>query len=507
MANSDSQIEVYSPDGVHGSIPANQLAPALAQGYKQRDSVVEAVHPQTGQTGIIPKEQWAAAQAQGFAPSPGEQARQKLQSTVQYGTVSRNRMIPGPGGGFQQQYKMTEPEHQAGEKMVLGSLGGAIGGELAGPAAAGLPWALRMYSAAAGAGAGTGLGELAGGAKPQEALTSAAATTAVGTAIGAGAKGLSEGYGYMGKQIAKLSGETPERIAELKQLPQTEEAIRGRVVQAEASSRTAFKSAYDNLGIDAEPVKLADVRPVARQAAAQLPAYPTPRPLSQVSDIPLPTEGQVARQIAPETMHPEEILANLNKYDNIPFRQAQQYRTAIEQYISKAKPPAAVYDSLKSVSNSLKGALSQAADNVGKAEGLKAADGMFQQHAADFWNKTAPLKPFLQTPPNATGATLTKFQDIALQGRALNALESRGIPTQDIKAILAKGPKLAADLQDAATLKNLGQPVLNQQVGAARREALKPLAVKAAAGLVGGGTVASGLYKLKQALANRRPSQ
>src|SRR5258708_21006072 len=142
MANGDNQVEVYSPQGQYGTIPSSQMAQALAQGYKPKDSYVEAIHPTTGATGIVPKEQWPAAQAQGYLPAPAQQAKQQM---------------------TQQAAQTVQPIPQQS------------------------PESKQFFLGLAGEGAG-----MTGGAE---------------TIMGAG-RGIA-------RQVAKLTSETPQRIAEL----------------------------------------------------------------------------------------------------------------------------------------------------------------------------------------------------------------------------------------------------------------------------------------------------
>jgi hypothetical protein len=76
----EQQVEVYNPQGKLGTIPPAQLEKAKAAGYKPKADFVEAVHPKTGQTGIIPKTQWSAAEKQGYVMSPREQQRVKAKT-------------------------------------------------------------------------------------------------------------------------------------------------------------------------------------------------------------------------------------------------------------------------------------------------------------------------------------------------------------------------------------------------------------------------------------------
>jgi hypothetical protein len=103
MADTDSQVEVYSPDGRYGIIPSSQVDDAKAQNYRLKDDYVEAVHPQTGKTGIIPKDQWDDAQKQGYVMSPWEQQRAKAKAGAALQPVSEgptpSSIVPAQGGG------------------------------------------------------------------------------------------------------------------------------------------------------------------------------------------------------------------------------------------------------------------------------------------------------------------------------------------------------------------------------------------------------------------------
>src|SRR5258708_21478600 len=95
---------------------------------------------------------------------------------------------------------------------------------------------------------------------------------------------------------------------------------------------------------------------------------------------------------------------------------------------------------------------------------------MLKHHAADFWNKGAPLKSILNTPAEATGATFNKFMQAANRGRITEVLERRGIPTAEIKNTLMRGDStLTKDLEDAARLKQLGETTFNVQAAETNR--------------------------------------
>lgn len=325
---------------------------------------------------------------------------------------------------------------------------------------------------------------------PGQLMGALGATEAVGN-VGEGiGEGIGKATGAIGKQIAKLSGETPERIAELKALPQQEAAINQKIAQAEVQSRTAFKAAYPQ--IDEAPVNVAATKNLAKQAGDNIVSARVPAQINRVGAIPEPPQNVLTSD------DPNVILKELAGFDNIPFRKAQLYRTAIERYISQAggKLPSDVYGQLKAVSGSLGDGLRITADREGQLAQFNTAEAMFKQHAADFWNKGAPLKPFANIPPDATGATVNKFLQTAQQGRILQALERRGVPTEDIKGILAKGGKqVRVDFRDAATLQNLGQPVLDQQVATANRGVAKKIGLGTVGGVTGVGALAEWLRR------------
>lgn len=483
--------------GAYDGLQDQELTAKVLQKYPQYSSQVMA--PGVAQA----RQQQRGTMTQGNVDKafPGTQ-KDPLSQTLMNMTLARSgqQAQASPIG----QSEM-EQGQAAGTKAGLETIGGALGGEVLAPALGleGLNPFIQAMGRGSAIGAGMGAGNVAGQAVTTgrvsggEALNTAAAGAAGTVAI----EGIGGAAGFGKRQIAKLAGETPERIAELKGTLATEQKIATAANQAEVQSRTAFKGAYDSMGIDAAPVNMATAKNAARQAAEFLPktGVPAPRPVGTVAGLAEPSEANLADYILSRD-NPTEILAALSKSDTVPFRQAQQARTAIEQYISKAKPPAQVYNAMKNVSNSIGSELEVTAGREGKLPELKNADAMFKQHAADFWNKGAPLKPWAgsapQVKPDMTGSTLNRFLSVTQQGRALEALERRLGPQPELRAILAKGPKaVKVDVRDAATMKNLGEPVLNQQVAAANRGTLKKMALGAAGGVTGLGALVEWLRR------------
>jgi hypothetical protein len=177
----DGQVEVYSPKGERGTIPASQVGDAVSQGYKKADDYIHAIDPKTGNDGLIPKEQWGDAQKQGYILHPIEQARIQnnpavLQNRLEAGirskasVVSPNALQGAQVGGMTQDQPMSESEQeQQGSDWATATKEGApmMAGMIASEGATGLPLLARAGITAAAAG-GT---DLAMGAKPSEAAT------------------------------------------------------------------------------------------------------------------------------------------------------------------------------------------------------------------------------------------------------------------------------------------------------------------------------------------------
>lgn len=448
-------------------------------------------------------------QGMALLPNPVDQARQQLQNIPQYTSptdklraeVAYAQSTPPSGLSQLVSRNPNDPRTRYSNYMKQSGIEAATSAAAmaapavvaAAPAGAGLGGRLLAAGLRAGAtGIGTGAGALAGGATPKEAAIMGA-TGAVAQPVAEAATGLAGTAVKKAIQGAKgLFGESAERLATLDALPDVEEGIRSRIVQAEAQSRQNFKNAYQSLDIDSAPVNVANTKNLARQASESL--NTVPGPIKHVASIPEPPSNVLTSD------DPNVILKELAQFDNIPFRQAQQYRSAIEQYISKSRGslPGNVYNQLKMVSNSLTDGLKQSAEREGKLAGFNAAEGMFKQHAADFWNRNAPLKPFLNIPSGSTGSTLSKLMNTANRVRIDMALQNRGVDTSDIRAILSQGNKtVLKDIKDAALMRQLGPDLINQQAAQANRTALmRSPEVRGALGGAFGASGAGLLYEI-----------
>lgn len=532
MADGD-QVVMWSPPDktgkvTRGTVPKAQMQQALGQGYKPADSYVEAVHPTTGQSGIIPKEQWSAAQTQGYTLAPREQARQQIQTQAagmqptpslgqraeQWYTTPTQTTVPGNIPGVEQ-----EPQGVTNTPQQTFRRGAAIEAGMGLPAAAvgAVTAPLATLGATAGGMGGgyvakKGAQALGGGQLAQDISETGGGVVGgtIGGALGAGGSALLRGA------VQRLSGATPAELAAIEQGTQSEAKLAQQVVQSEEASRTNFKNAYDKLGIDAAPVNMTGPKNIAQSAVQSLPkiAASVPRPLSAVAGLPEPSEANLADYILSRD-DPNEVLAALAKSDTIPFRQAQQTRSAIETFISRARGrlPAETYNALKSVSNAIGGGLSAAAENEGKLGAYQAADGMFKQHAADYWNDNAPLSGVLDKAKAYVGAisnnqqpqagsVLGEIKNPAEAAQVVNTLKRRGLDTSEIQQLVTGGKaklgKLIDDIGAMSLSKQFGGPqMFNQQQAAATRAAVKKWGLGLATGGAGVGT----LYELYRMLS------
>jgi len=359
----------------------------------------------------------------------------------------------------------------------------------AGSAAAGMApevgGTIGLVGGPLGMGLGTGLGTIA--QARMQGKPSSASEVAMNAGLAYATGKVADVTGNLiGKGYQKLMGASPEYVAKLQTLFPKEQALEQAVNMAEEDSRAAFHAAYPK--IDAAPLDMADTKKVAVQGIKEMRAVGTvPQAAGKVANVPTLT-----MEDALNSDNLAEFYQKLDQVDKIPFRQGQQLRTAVEKYIARNHPTGPIYDQLKAISGSLTNGLETTAAREGVLDQFRAGEQLFKQHAADFWNKGAPLKDYLpiqkggKVVAGQEGATINRFLDVANQSRALDALQRRGVPVTDIKAILAQGPKaVTEDIGNAVTLRNMGQDVLNQQVRAPARQTARNWAL----GTLGAGSV------------------
>src|SRR6184192_388326 len=320
------------------------------------------------------------------------------------------------------------------------------------------------------------------------------------------------------RQIAKLSGETPERLATLKSLPNEESGIAPRVVQNEAKSRAVYHAAYESAiaPVETAPVDMAGAKNIARVGQQALPqvGQTVPRVINSVEGVQnLLTNG------TPQDAG--SIVSAMHNFDSIPVRQAQALQLSIERYIGRGRGelPPETYNTLKSISNSIKSGIKETIGRESGEEGLarlRQADSLYKQHQADFgdvYNKDVrgmvegPLKRFTQgnTDPSKIGDTLKKMMNPADRAQVLEALDRRDPElAQQVRDLFAKGEKpLAKNLRDAALVRG-DLSAYQQQTGAANRAAAGKMAIQGAKITGAVGATGMGLYDLYKYLAKGR---
>lgn len=487
-----------APDDVITQFISAHQQPKMAPGTMQRTKGGPVIPPPPVNPQLA---------AQGYYTSPQAEAqqatRQVLENQEAIKTIPQLQGMRGPSGvGAYPNLAPTaqaynEYERQSG--MEIGSTAGSMAvAPLMAAYAKGAPLAQQLLTAGGRAlaqGAGVGGGTLLGGGTPGESLQAGASAAILNPIADIGTAALTRlGKGAI-NQISKLYGASPERIMELQSLFPKEQALEQGIDQAEQSSRAAFKSTYDSMGIDAAPTNVDAAKSLANNAADEVAKFTgVPRPLRKVAGIPDPAENVLVGDDI------NTYLDQLKSWDQIPFRDAQRMRTNIEQYISKTNPPTEVYAALKKVSGALGDSLRTTAEREGKLGEYILADSMFQQHSQDFWYRGAPLHDYLplqrggKVVAGQEGATIGRLFDMKNQSRVLETLDRRGINTGPIRDILAKGAdSVGKTINDAVTLRALGRDVLNQQVAAPVRAAVKDKLIKGAVNAATIGTPLAGL--------------
>jgi len=509
------QVEVYSPSGALGTIPSNQLQQALGEGYKPRSAYVEAVHPETKQTGLIPKDQWDDAQKEGFRPTQREQVYQLPNAAMQskYQLLSRAPGLTRDTGRYPRSLDI--PGDQAVEQakgMASAMLGvpspsyvtpqqaatGVGTGLLAGSAiVAPVPTAMGLLGSQAGGEVTGGISKLTGASPAAQELWRGAGELGGGLVGGeAGTRLYSGNLGELASsakaQVMKLFKASPARVSELADyFPARLDAMNARE-QAFDRLRTFEKSMYPDEIIADKPTNVRDVRLAAQDAVKELRQFgPVPRPALTVSKLPvpeIPTEQlqQIQNEAAMGKLSQDlEPLAQAS--DAVPFRDAQRYRTLIEEYISKNEPPGNVYESLKKISGSLTDAMKETASAHGVLGRVEIAEKMHAQRVADFMDRDAPLRPFRGSQLDSKEG-LQQFLTQVNDKNVLSALEKYGIDTSRIRKMIAPSDaQIAKNVGDAARLHIQGRQNLDQLARDERMAVVRKAVLAGLGGLSGVG--------------------
>src|SRR5215831_6489281 len=290
----------------------------------------------------------------------------------------------------------------------------------------------------------------------------------------------------------KLFKASPARVSELADyFPARLDAMNARE-QAFDRLRTFEKSMYPDEIIADKPTNVRDVRLAAQDAVKELRQFgPVPRPALTVSKLPvpeIPTEQlqQIQNEAAMGKLSQDlEPLAQAS--DAVPFRDAQRYRTLIEEYISKNEPPGNVYESLKKISGSLTDAMKETASAHGVLGRVEIAEKMHAQRVADFMDRDAPLRPFRGSQLDSKEG-LQQFLTQVNDKNVLSALEKYGIDTSRIRKMIAPSDaQIAKNVGDAARLHIQGRQNLDQLARDERMAVVRKAVLAGLGGLSGVG--------------------
>jgi hypothetical protein len=268
----------------------------------------------------------------------------------------------------------------------------------------------------------TGAAEAAGGgAMTGEALAGGLKNTNIGKVVQ---------KANPGELVRDITGTTPERIAELQQVPQKISDIRQLAVDAEAKAKAAAKAAYPDIKT---PVKIGP-------------------PVSEAEPFD-PTATVDAKQT------------------EIPFKQAQEKYSQLgidarAAHIARMRGLITGFDEADILrqKSELGDAMQDAAEADGKLDDYNAAQKQFRQYMTDFHNRGSAVEPLLEANPSDTVKIANHFLNPDKGARTVSTLSKYGIDTSPINDLLSRGATpLKIDVTEATKLAKVGPESYAQQ--------------------------------------------
>lgn len=271
-------------------------------------------------------------------------------------------------------------------------------------------------------------------ANPGTAIdTAAGAATSATEKIGALFKGGGDAAeqaatkpGLLQHLVQKLTGTTPERIAELSQVEDKVSAAHQLAVETEASAKATAKAAFPEIKT---PVELA---PKYKQGGWHGDHFVT------------------ADELQPQ---------------KIPFRAAQEQYSQLAldaraAHLARIRGQITGFDeaAILAKKNELGAAMETAATAEGKLPQLAAAKKGFAEFMGNFHNKGSAIEPLLEMKPDETSKIVSHFLHPDKGARAIETLQQYGADTSSIQELLSKGATpLKIDINEAAKLRKLGE--------------------------------------------------
>jgi len=231
--------------------------------------------------------------------------------------------------------------------------------------------------------------------------------------------------GKVGSLVMKLTGTSPERIAELSQVEQKVANAHAAVIAAENNAKTAAKAAFPQIST---PVELP-------------PKYATGGW----------HEGHFVTQ---DELEPVKI----------PFKQAQEQYSQLSldarnAYRARLRGEATGFDeaNILKQKDQIDAAMQTAAKADGKLPELQQARTQFKRYMDDFHNRGSAVEPLLEMKPDQTHKIATHFLNPDKSARTIEILKQYGGDVQSIQDLLARGSTpLKIDVAEAAKWRQLG---------------------------------------------------
>lgn len=232
------------------------------------------------------------------------------------------------------------------------------------------------------------------------------------------------------KLVRDITGTTPERIAELQQVPDKISNVRKLAVDAEAKAKAEAKAAYPEINT---PVKIGP---------------------------PVP-EG--------EAFDPTAVIDA--KQAEIPFKQAQERYSQLgidarAAHIARMRGLITGFDEAAILREKaeLGDAMHDAAEADGKLDQYNAAQKQFREYMNDFHNRGSAVEPLLEANPSDTVKIANHFLNPDKGARTVSVLSKYGIDTSPINDLLSRGATpLKIDVNEATKLAKVGPENYAQQ--------------------------------------------
>lgn len=416
--------------------------------------------------GIYAQEQARKKTRSGIPPPPptGDSATFTLPTGF-----GQTQSVSGSPGEVKQMYD------QYGKDLTRAA--GTAGAFAVGPATTGMGVLGTAATEAAGAGAGAGVvsaisgnstGDVAKDAATNAALAGGG-SLAMGTALKAGRTliGPFLKSAAVPASDAALSAGIAGRADSLREMAQAEEGVRRSIAAAPRAIRAnVLAKAYPKIQT---PVDIYPAASEAIQGGNAIPALRKTQAIGRdIANIQKTLSGQIdaagaeqgllneaGSQMPIDPQHLDDIgqtLQDLANRKQITFGQAQNLRSAMGRMLASGqgyKLPGDVYTSVKNVNTLLDGSMRNTAAAEGKLAQWDAAQKIYKQFMADFYNQGAPLKSVVRLQPGMTGktfGTLTKDENSV---RAVAAMRRWGMDDEaDALSKVLDNPNRATDLKE-----------------------------------------------------------